>query len=42
MNKHRLKEKLDDLKNALDRLEEGLKEEKTNSLVIDGVIVCLE
>lgn len=42
MIKKRWQEKLKDLKNALDRLEKGLKEEQSNSLVIDGVIQRFE
>lgn len=42
MNTKRWEEKLQDLKNALKRLEEGLSEEKASSLIIDGVIQRFE
>lgn len=38
MTKDRWEEKLQDFKKALDRLEEGLQEDHTSSIVIDGVI----
>lgn len=42
MNKERWSEKLNDFKNALDRLEEGINEQIVTSLVIDGVIQRFE
>ncbi len=42
MNKSRWEEKLDDFKNALNRLEEGLSETDINPLIVDGVIQRFE
>ncbi|WP_018248941.1 nucleotidyltransferase substrate binding protein [Orenia marismortui] len=42
MKQLRWEEKLSDFKQALDRLEEGLKEESINPLMIDGVIQRFE
>ncbi len=42
MNIQRWEEKLRDFEKALERLEEGLNVERTNSLIIDGVIQRFE